>query len=193
MHIGSAFSGTFNSARVAAAAVDVPVRLIDTETLSFGVSCCVWEAAAAVAGGASIEEAALVAEALKPKINSVTILQALEFTRQQGRLVEALPETAEGIPVLAMRGSESSVVGEGRSIDELAKMMVDQMTESGANVRVALCIADRSAAPFYEAMEPLLAEHANVVDLVRYRVGPSIGAFTGPGAAGGFWYEVDSE
>ena len=39
-------------------------------------------------------------------------------------------------------------------------------------------------------MERRLADRPNVVDLVRYRVGPSVGAFTGPGAAGGFWYGI---
>lgn len=68
--------------------------------------------------------------------------------------------------------------------------MVDRMTASGEPVRVALCIADAAARPFYEAMEAMLAERPNVVDLVRYRVGPSVGAFTGSGAAGGFWYGV---
>ena len=42
----------------------------------------------------------------------------------------------------------------------------------------------------WEAMEALLVDRPNVVDLVRYRVGPSVGAFTGPGAAGGFWYGI---
>ena len=45
IHIGSAVSGTLNSARIAVAGSPVPVRLVDTGTASFGVSCCVWEAA----------------------------------------------------------------------------------------------------------------------------------------------------
>ena len=127
---------------------------------------------------------------MAPAIGSVTILQALEFTRGQGRMVDHLPDDADGIPVLAFVDGESEVLGEGRSIDELSTLMVDRMTASGEPVRVAVCIADSSARPFWEAMETLLAERSNVVDLVRYRVGPSVGAFTGPGAAGGFWYGV---
>ena len=190
IHVSEALSGTLNSARIAAQQVDVPVRLVDTGTMSFGISCCVWEAAEALAAGASLESAAVTAEKLAPALGSVTILQALEFTRAQGRLVDQLPEEATGIPVLAMVDGGTEVLGEGRSIEGLSRLMVDRMTASGEPVRVALCIADASARPFYEAMEAMLADRPNVVDLVRYRVGPSVGAFTGPGAAGGFWWGV---
>jgi DegV family protein with EDD domain len=190
IHVSEALSGTLNSARIAAQQVDVPVRLVDTGTMSFGISCCVWEAAEALAAGASLESAAVTAEKLAPALGSVTILQALEFTRAQGRLVDQLPEEAAGIPVLAMVDGGTEVLGEGRSIEGLSRLMVDRMTASSEPVRVALCIADASARPFYEAMEAMLADRPNVVDLVRYRVGPSVGAFTGPGAAGGFWWGV---
>jgi DegV family protein with EDD domain len=190
IHVSDALSGTLNSARIAAEQVDVPGRLVDTGTMSFGISCCVWEAAEALAAGASLESAALTAEKLAPAIGSVTILLALDFTRAQGRLVDQLPEEATGVPVLVMVDGGTEVLGEGRSIEALSRLMVDRMTASGEPVRVALCIADASARPFYEAMEAMLADRPNVVDLVRYRVGPSVGAFTGPGAAGGFWWGV---
>lgn len=191
IHVSEAISGTLNSARLAAAEVEVPIRLVDSGTMSFGISCCVWEAAEALAAGADLEQAAATAEKLAPAVGSVTILQALEFTRRQGRMVDQLPDHADGIPVVAMVDGATEVLGEGRSVVELSQLMVDRMTASGEPVRVAVCIADSSARPFWEAMEALLAECPNVVDLVRYRVGPSVGAFTGPGAAGGFWYGVD--
>ena len=190
IHVGAEYSGTLNSARIAAEQVPVPVRLVDTKTLSFGISCCVWEAAEVLRQGGSVEDAALTAEALTPRIGSVTILQALEFARSQGRMAEELPEGADGIAVFSIIDGETAVAGEGRSVDELCRLMVETMTAHGDQVRVALCIADASAEPFYAQMEALLDQAPNVVDLVRYRVGPSIGAFTGPGAAGGFWYEV---
>lgn len=190
IHVASELSGTWNSARIAAEAVDIPVRLVDTGTMSFGISCCVWEAAEVLMAGGTVDDAARTAERLAPAIGSVTILQALEFTRRQGRLIDRLPSDADGIPVLAFVGGGTEVLGEGRSIEELSRLMVDRMTAGGEPVRVAVCIADASARPFWEAMEAMLAERPNVVDLVRYRVGPSVGAFTGPGAAGGFWYAV---
>jgi len=192
VHVGSAYSGTLNSARIAAEQVSVPVRLVDTETMSFGVSCCLWEAAEVLAAGGSLESAAQAAERLAPLVASVTVLQALEFTRGQGRFVGQLPAASDDIPVLAIYGPEATTVGHGRTVDELAELMVGEMLSKGDRIRAAVCVADASAKPFYEAMERLLRCAPSVVDLVRYRVGPSIGAFTGPGAAGGFLYPVST-
>src|SRR5205823_5608745 len=47
VHIGSSISGTVNAARLAAAEVAIPVRIVDTGTASFGVALCVWAAAEA--------------------------------------------------------------------------------------------------------------------------------------------------
>lgn len=190
VHVGSDFSGTLNSARLGAEAVDVPVHLVDTGTLSFGISCCVWEAAVALSEGASAAKAAAVAGDVAGRVASVFVLQALDFTRGQGRMVDQLPPSADAISVLAMTGADTEVVGESRSVEELSRMMVDTMAAAGRPIRAALCIADAGAAPFYDAMEAQLASRPEVVDLVRYRVGPSIGAYTGPGTAGGYWYEL---
>ena len=129
-----------------------------------------------------------VSPANVPSVAGLSVIDA--GTRRSGRTA-----AISGIGVLAsvpigVSTGSSVELGEGRSIDELARLMVERMTAGGEPVRVALCIADASARPFWEAMEALLAERSNVVDLVRYRVGPSVGAFTGPGAAGGFWYGI---
>ncbi|MGI9625109.1 MAG: DegV family protein [Acidimicrobiales bacterium] len=189
VHIGATYSGTLNSARLAAERVDVPVRMVDTNTVSFGITCCVWEAAEARLQGCPLEEAARRAEQIVPTLGSVTVLQALDVARAMGRMPNT--DTAgEGVPVIAMTNGEVDIVGHGRTVDELARTMVDTMTSSGDRVRVALCIADASARPFYEVMERDLVARPNVAEIVRYRLGPSVGAFTGPGAAGGFWYPI---
>ncbi len=54
IHIGSEVSGTLNSARIAAATSEVPVRLVDPATACFATGCCVWEAAEALAAGADL-------------------------------------------------------------------------------------------------------------------------------------------
>ncbi|MGH9149960.1 MAG: DegV family protein, partial [Acidimicrobiales bacterium] len=51
VHIGSNISATVNAARVGAELAPVPVRIVDTATASFAISCCLWEAADAVACG----------------------------------------------------------------------------------------------------------------------------------------------
>ena len=85
IHVGASVSGTLNSARLAARSVAVPVRLVDSATASFGISCCVWAAAEAIESGASLDEAAAVAETLAPRIGNVFIVGGLDLMQKGGR------------------------------------------------------------------------------------------------------------
>lgn len=68
--------------------------------------------------------------------------------------------------------------------------MAATMHLDGEPIRVALGIADESAMAYYAGLESRLGQRDDVVEIVRYRIGPSVGAFTGLGTAGGFWYRA---
>ncbi|MEY2589215.1 MAG: hypothetical protein QOJ67_1199, partial [Acidimicrobiaceae bacterium] len=190
IHIGSAISGTLNSAKVAAADAPVPVRLVDTGTSSFGIACCVWEAGEAIASGATIDEAAAVAESTAATIGNVFVVKALDLARAGGRVVVAEDDASDAIPLLSLVGGDLQVVGQVSDVAAAADAMSAYATrpELGDQLRVAVGIADAGAAPLWNALEDRLRDHASVVDLVRYRIGPSVGAHTGPGTAGAFFY-----
>jgi DegV family protein with EDD domain len=186
VHIGAALSGTLNCARVAAADSPVPVRLVDTGTASFGIACCAWEAAEAVAAGAGVEDAAAVAERLAATIGNVFVVKALDLVRAGGRLAEGAG--ADGIPVLTLADGQVEVVGSARDVDEAADVMAGRVLAAGDRLKVAVGIADAGAAPFWHALEQRLAGAPQVREVIRYRVGPSVGAHTGPGTAGAFFF-----
>ena len=190
VHIGSAISGTLNAARLAAETSPVPVRLVDTGTASFGVACCVWEAAEAVAAGAGLEEAAARAEAVAARTGNVFIVQAVDLVRRGGRLGVAAEGAleADAIPVVRLVGGTYQPVARARTVDEAADAMAEAVLSGGDRLRVGVSVADAAGAPVREALERRLAGAAQVVDLVRYRVGPSVGVHTGPGTAGAMWY-----
>jgi DegV family protein with EDD domain len=187
IHIGAELSGTLNSARLAAAGSPVPVRLVDTCTASFGVSCCVWEAAEALRAGSTLEEAATVAEELSVTIGNVFVVRALDLARSGGRLLVDDGPT-DGIPVLSLVAGALKSVGTARDVEEAAAVMADYALLAGDRLRVAIGIADAAAAPLWQALEERLRAAPQVLELVRYRVGPSVGAHTGPGTAGAFFY-----
>ena len=194
VHIGSAISATLNAARVAAGAAPVPVRLVDTGTASFAVACCLWEAAEAVARGAALEEAAQVAERVASRTDNVFVVRALELARRGGRLSVEADRTLEGdsIPVLRLVGGAFQAVAQARTVEEAANAMADAVRSGGSSLRVGLSIADAGAAPLRRALEERLAGASEVLELVRYRVGPSVGVHTGPGTAGAMWYPADA-
>jgi fatty acid-binding protein DegV len=176
-----------NSARLGATDSPVPVRVVDTGTASFGVGCCVWEAAEALRAGAPAEEAAAVAEALAPSVGNVFVVGALDLVRAGGRLA-AGAEAGDGIPVLSLVDGAVQVVGSAADVDEATAVMAGRVRAAGAGLRVAVGIADAAATPLWQALEAALAGAPEVAEVIRYRVGPSVGAHTGPGTAGAFFY-----
>jgi DegV family protein with EDD domain len=187
VHVGADLSGTFNSARLAAGSSPVPVRLVDTGTASFGVSCCLWEAAEAIGHGAALEEAARIAEETADTVGNVFVVQALDLARKGGR-VDLATDESEGVPVVSAKGADLAVVGMAADLDEAVTIMTDFALDWGEDLRVAVGVADAQAAGMSEAMADRLDGHTSVREIVQYRVGPSVGVHTGPGTAGGFFY-----
>ena len=196
VHIGSSISATLNAAWVGAQSSPVPVRLVDTGTASFAVTCCVWEAAQAVVSGAGLEDAAHVAERVAKLIDNVFVVRALDLVRGGGRLRVATEQTfepeetieGEAIPVLRLEGGTVQPVSQVRTVEEAAGVMASAVRAGGSNLRVGISIADAGASALWRALEEQLRGAGEVADLVRYRVGPSVGVHTGPGTAGAMWY-----
>ncbi|MDQ3570256.1 MAG: DegV family EDD domain-containing protein [Actinomycetota bacterium] len=190
VHIGSSISATLNAAWVGAQSSPVPVRLVDTGTASFAVTCCLWEAAQAVTSGAGLDDAAHVAERVAKLTDNVFVVRALDLVRGGGRLSVAAEETleAETIPVLRLEGGTVQPVAQVRTVDEAAEAMASAVRAGGSNLRVGISIADTGASALWRALEDRLRGAEEVADLVRYRVGPSVGVHTGPGTAGAMWY-----
>ncbi len=192
IHVADAMSGTLNSARIAAERVPVPVRLVDSRTASFGIACCAWAAAEAIADGADIEEAAEIAERRADRLGTVFIVGVPALTERSGRAdgVGVEQAAAEGIPVLSMSGGHLEVRATVRTVQAAVATMADYAlgwTPSMAGgLRVAVGTSDATSAPVARALTELLEHHGDVADVVQYRIGPSVGAHTGPGTAGLF-------
>lgn len=191
IHTGSDVSSTLDAARIAAQMAPVPVHLVDSHTASFAVGCCTWEAAEAAVGGATAEEAVAVAERVAATVGNVFVVAALDLIRAGGRLRAGTDEEG-GTPVLSLVEGRVQTIGRATSIDDACDQMVAHVLGLGHNLRVGLSIADKGAAPVWEALEARLAGHPDVREIVRYRVGPSVGAHSGPGTAGAVAYPAVS-
>lgn len=192
VHVGSAVSGTVNSARLGAQSSPVPVSIVDTGTVSFGVACCVWEAGEALAEGATMDEAADVAAAVGETVDTVFTVGALELAMAGGRLAPGAGTTAgaAAVPILTMAGGQMQVVGQAGDVEAAARIMAERVRAAAhrAPLRIGLGVADASATPLWRALEDRLVGAPGVTELVRYRIGPSVGVHTGPGTAGAFFY-----
>jgi DegV family protein with EDD domain len=189
VHIGSTVSGTINSARLAAAACPVPVRIVDTDTASFAIALCTWAAGDVIASGGTLDDAAQAAERVAATAGNVFVVRALDLARAGGRLAPGAdrPDHGEGVPVLSMVGGVMQVVGTARDHGEVADVMAAHIGQAGANLRVGIGVADRDVAHLWDELEARLRPLPGVAEVVRYRVGPSVGAHTGPGTVGAMY------
>ncbi len=189
IHTGSDVSATLSAARLACEMAPVPVHLVDSHTASFAVGCCTWEAAEAAARGAGVDEVVNLAGYVAATVGNVFVVGALDLVRAGGRLLPAAEDDG-GIPVLSLAEGKIQPIGRATSLDDACDQMAAYVLGLGEQLRVGLSIADRGAAPLWEALERRLAGQPQVREVVRYRVGPSIGAHSGPGTAGAVAYPV---
>ena len=189
VHVSREMSATVNNARLAARAVEVEVKVVDTGLASFGIGCCVWEAADALRAGAGLVEAADAARATAGTIGSVFIVQAVELARRGGRYGDRLDEPRTGIPVLSFIRSELEVIATVDDAVEAAETMARFAREWGTDLRVAIAMADPATEPIRMALEAQLCGADQIDEIVHYTVGPSVAAHTGADTAGLFVYE----
>jgi DegV family protein with EDD domain len=185
VHIGSSVSGTINSARLAAQVSPVPVRIVDSGTASFAITLCLWEAAEAIAAGAPIDEAAVAAERVGATVGNVFVVGALDLARAGGRMGAAVaPNETAAIPVLTLVGASMQEVERVADLDRAADAMAEVVRAAGSPQRVGVGWSDEGTQPLVIALEARLRDAPEVRELVRYRIGPSVGAHTGPGTVG---------
>ncbi len=194
IHVSAAVSSTVDAARVAARRASVEVRVVDSQTASFGVSCAIWEAAEAIRSGGDLEETAQVASQVGGRTGNVFVLGTLELARRGGRLQPGLedhPQGARSVPVLSMIEGKMVEVGRAESFGGACEAMAEYIQDSpGSTKRVAVGTADTPTEALASALEERLRLAPDVVDLIHYRIGPSVGAHTGPGTVGAYFYAL---
>lgn len=184
IHLDARVSGTAGSAELAAREAPVPVTVVDTETVSFGVGLCVRAAGAAIAAGASAAEAAAAARRVGATLRNVFVAHR----GPPGRLPDAV-----GWPVLEFTGGQAEAVGVRNTIGEAIDAMVAWIVDDDRPVRAAVGHAGSSTEAAADALALSLATLVQVVEVERYRVRPAVGAHTGALSFGAFWWLASAE
>lgn len=179
IHTGSSFSGTVGSAELAAAEAPLRVTVVDSGTASVGVGVCVLAAEAALAAGGSAADAVDAISSLAPAIGSVFVATP----SSTGRL-----PAHEGLHVLTLVDGKTEALTAVASEGEAAEAMARHIHSRPGAVRVAVGHADLSVAVAADELAAAVDESAGVRDVLRYRVGPSVGAHTGGRSFGAFWW-----
>lgn len=193
VHVGSGFSGTVNSARIAMGMVDVPVHIVDTGQASFSIALCLWAAADALAGGATGAEAAEEAKSAQVRLGNVFVVSGLALADGAGRVDVHGADAVTGgeVPVVALRGTDLDVVGSVGDHRAAVSAMLETIAAEPGPLRVGVGVGDRGVMAIHDAMIGPLQAMTHVAEVISYRCGPSVGAFSGPGVGGASWLRLE--
>lgn len=197
--VGSAYSGSVQSARLASTMTSIPLHVLDTEMASFGVAYCALEAVRLAKAGSTIEDLLVGCMDRSRQLESVFVLQGLELAERSGRFEGLLPQHSAGHPQEANSQEEGILVlwaGQGQlevvetvhSAEDAVQAMSARIFQEGRPVHVALSLAAPAMKPMTDMLERVLHGNPLVCSLAHYRVGPSVAAQTGPGTGGVFYY-----
>ena len=179
IHVDGRVSGTVGAAALAARDARIPVTVVDTGTASFGVALCVIAAAESLAAGRSVATVTKRIRAVVAGIGNVFVAGGAPGGR--------VP-SAPGLPLLSFVEGATRPVGSATGLDDAAAAMARHISEQGEGLHVAVghaSIATRSAADVLAAQAELLP---GVIEVIRYRIRPAVGAHTGPLSFGAFWW-----
>jgi DegV family protein with EDD domain len=186
VNLSSGLSATYQSARTAADAVAdrVPVRVVDSQSVTMGLGMMVITATERAAQGANLDEIVTELQDLRTRTRVFGVVDSLDFLKRGGRIgsAQALLGSLLSIkPVIEVRNgiveAESKQRTRSRALDYLAAKAVD----AGRLERLAMA---SGVAPDADQLASRLAGANSAHDLVVSDLGPVIGAHAGPGTIG---------
>jgi len=191
IHIGSNMSAMVNAVSIAARSSPVPVEIVDTGTASFAVACCVWAAGEVLAADGDLPHAADVARRVADQVGNVFIVGALDLARRGGRLA-ADATAGQGLPVLALAEGQMQAVGRVHDVESAIDAMTDYLVETADGTPQRVGVGDAVTPELAGEYAARLADRPEVAELVRYEIGPSVGAHTGAGTVGACFFPAAS-
>jgi DegV family protein with EDD domain len=193
LNLSSEVSATYQAAATAGKAVSdrIPVRAVDSRSLTMAQGLMVLELAYQARQGAALEELVSQVEGLIPRTSVFGVVDTLEHLEKGGRIggARALLGSLLSIkPVVTLVNGvveeESKQRTRGRSLRYLA----DKALNAPPLSRLAVCNgAATDIDDFLAMLEGVKSEHPMVV----VDLGPVVGTHTGPGTVGVCMVTVD--
>lgn len=197
LHLSSKFSGTYESAGLAAAGLDGDrVRTVDTASASLGIAMLALAIQRRLDEGTTDEAIGELIASFKRDIGLVFTVDTLEYLARGGRIGRAQAWAGELLsvkPILTIAGGEivpvKRVRGARKAFLEFQRLF-DEGTTDSPSLRVGIAHAD--APEREDALRGMVASLRPQAQVeVAGMLGPVVGAHTGPGAVGFFFWDVE--
>jgi DegV family protein with EDD domain len=189
LHLSRELSGTWDSARLAAAEVGADsVRVVDSRSAAMGLGFAVLAAAEAAAAGGNAEDVYAAAVGTAERTTTLFYVDTLEHLRRGGRIgaAQALLGTALSVkPILHVHEGRIVPLEKVRTVSKgvarLEALAVEAAGDGKADVAVHHLAAAERAALLAERLRTRLPQ---VGRFYTSEVGAVVGAHVGPGVLG---------
>lgn len=188
IHLSADMSGTFESAQLAAAQAPVPVTTVDTRQVGIGTGYAVLTAAAVVAEGGSVEQAAAAALVRSAATASLFYVDTLEHMRRGGRVNPAAAIIGSALAVKPLLRivdgrieSFEKVRTAAKALARLEELAVESAGDRPVDVSVAHLASEHRAQVLREHLGTRLAANLEGREVRCGELGAVLGAHVGPG------------
>jgi len=187
IHLSGKLSATVTIAQTAADSTSSPERIavVDSQSLSVGMSFAIMEAAAAVRAGGGLEEVRAAAESVAGRLYIEFMLDTLEYVRRGGRIGRARAYLGTMLrikPILSVRDGEIYPVERVRTRSQGVERIIQTAVR---HQNVTMAAVGYSTTP--DEAELILGRLAMAFPHARVfttRFGPVLGTHGGPGTVG---------
>jgi DegV family protein with EDD domain len=161
----------------------VPVKVMDSRSVSMGLGLQVIAAAEHAASGATLDE---VSSAAVGRVDGVTLFAALdtiEFLRRGGRIAGASALVAGLLdikPIITMRDGTIDAAGRVRTRSKAVEWIVSECVSRGASGRLGV-FGGRTKG-FQDIVDRIVSESG--VEVIAAELGAVVGTHSGPGVLG---------
>ncbi|HET9476887.1 MAG TPA: DegV family protein [Dehalococcoidia bacterium] len=187
IHISSKLSATYNNACQAAKQLSdqgARIEVMDSLSVSFGLSFLAQAAARAAGAGASVEEIRKIVDGMIPRLRILVVLDTLEYVRRGGRIGRArafLGAMLKVKPILSFRDGEVHPEERVRT----KALALERLLQIATSYRIKeVGIGYSTNAQDAEDLKRRLAVMVPGVDISIVRLGPVLGVHGGPGTLG---------
>jgi DegV family protein with EDD domain len=184
VNLASALSATHQAALKGAEDSPVPVRVVDSTSITLGQGIMVLAGARAAAAGKALDDVAGTVEDLVPRTRVFGALDTLEYLKKGGRIGSARALLGSVLSVKPILRIQDGVVGEESKQRTRARALahlVDIVKAAGAIENLGVL---NGASPDLDAFLDLLDGLYPRSEIVVGDIGPVIGSHCGPGTLG---------